>query len=84
MLSEVSRTERQILLDVTYMWNLKKMQHICEQSRKEADRLTDIENKLVVTSGEGSMWGLGEVQTIGCKIGIKMYLYNTEHIADIL
>ena len=30
MLSEVSRTERQILLDVTYVWNLKKMQHICE------------------------------------------------------
>ena len=30
MLSEISQTERQILFDVTYMWNLKKMQHTSE------------------------------------------------------
>ena len=46
-----------------------------EYNIKEAD--TDIEKKLVVTSGE---WGRGnigvrqwEVQTIGCKIGSRMY-----------
>ena len=62
MLSEISQTERQILFDVTYMWNLKKMQHTSEQNRKAADRLTDTENKQVVSSGEGRLGvGGGEV-----------------------
>ena len=38
--------ERQILYDLTCMWNLKHKQ-ISEYNKKEA-RLTDIENKLVV------------------------------------
>ena len=44
-------------------------------------RLTDIENKLVGTTGErvgrGSI-GVGEweVQTIGCKIGYKVFVQN--------
>ena len=53
-------------------------------------RLTDIENKLVVTSeerevGRGNL-GVGEweVQTLGCKIGYKDVLYSTENIANIL
>ena len=71
MLSEISQTERQILFDVTYMWNLKKMQHTSEQNRKAADRLTDTENKQVVSSGEGSLGRGGEVQTTGGKIGYE-------------
>ena len=48
MLNEMSDWERQILYDIIYMWNIKKKNS--EHSKKEAD--TDIENKLVVSSGE--------------------------------
>ena len=40
--------ERQILHDVTYMWNLKNNTNECIQ---QTDRVTYIKNKLVVTRG---------------------------------
>ena len=51
MLSEIS--QRQILYDITYMWNLKKKSKLVNITiKKKRYRLTDIENKLVVTSEE--------------------------------
>ena len=38
-LSEISQTERQILYDITYMWNLKKQKHQVHRYR-EKNRLT--------------------------------------------
>ena len=42
-------SKRQILYDITYMWNLKNNtnDYICK-----TNRLTDIENKPVVSKGE--------------------------------
>jgi len=52
MLSAMSDTERQILYDITYMWNLK-IRQTSEYNKKETD--SEIANKLVVTKwGEGS------------------------------
>jgi len=49
ILSETkSDRERQILYEIIYMWNLKN-KTTSEYSKK--NRFTDIENKLVVTSG---------------------------------
>ena len=45
-----SDRERQILCDITYMWNLKKIIQM-NLHIKQTD-LTDIENKLIVTKGE--------------------------------
>ena len=45
-----SDRERQIPYDIIYMWNLKKMVQMNLQNR---NRLTDIENKRMVTKGEG-------------------------------
>ena len=36
MLSEIDR-ERQILYDITYMWNLKKCNKLVNITKKEAD-----------------------------------------------
>ena len=50
ILSEVSQRQRQIY-DITYVWNLKtgyKWTYL--QSR---NRVTDVENKLMVTGGKG-------------------------------
>ena len=47
ILSEVQ--ERQILYDITYMWNLKNNTN---GSTYKIERLTDMENKLIVTKGE--------------------------------
>ena len=53
----------------------KKYNKLVNTTKK--NRLTDIENKLGVTSGEGQRGnirvGEWEVQTIGCKIGSRMY-----------
>ena len=46
-----SDRERQILYVIIYMWNLKKYNKLVN-IQQERSRLTDIENKLVVTSGE--------------------------------
>ena len=49
ILSEVSQTEKD-KYDITYMWNLKKWyKRTYLQNR---NRLTDMENKLMVTKGE--------------------------------
>ena len=44
MLNEMSERERQILYDLTYMWNLKK---------KTKTKLIDTKNRLVGTRGRG-------------------------------
>ena len=49
MLSEISQTEKQILYDITYMWNLKKYKLV---NITERSRLTYIESEVMVTSGE--------------------------------
>ena len=49
--------ERQILHDSTYMWNLKI--HIQQVNIKKRKRLTDMENKPVVTSGDGETENTG-------------------------
>ena len=49
MLSEIR--QRQILYDVTYMWNLKNdTKELID--RREADSLTDFKNKFMVTRRE--------------------------------
>ena len=46
-----SHRERQISYDITYMWDLKKgYKWTYLQNR---NRVTDVENKLIVTKGEG-------------------------------
>ena len=49
MLSEISQTEK---YDFTYMWNLKKQNKLTNRKRN-GNRLTDTENKLVVSRGGG-------------------------------
>ena len=49
VLSEVSQT-RQIQYDIAYMSNLKKIEQM--NSFKIRCRVTDVENKLMVTTGE--------------------------------
>ena len=52
MLTEISQTETQMPYGLVYMWNLKyKTKDWTKQNR---NRLTDTENKLLVTKGEGS------------------------------
>ena len=46
-----SDRERQILYDITYMWTLKNTTNI-NKTITNRSRLTDMENKLVVASGE--------------------------------
>ena len=45
-----SDRERQMLYDITSMWHLENNTNQTIQNR---NRLTDIENKLLVTKGEG-------------------------------
>ena len=49
--------ERQILYDVIYMWNLKKLNKLMNTTAKTSK---PIENKLVVTSVEGKGRGEGQ------------------------
>ena len=51
-LSEVR--QRQVSYDVTYMWNLK--QGYKWTSPQNRNRVTDVENKLIVTEGKGEDW----------------------------
>ena len=47
-----SDRERQIPYDITYMWNLKKKKKMIQMTYlQNRNRLTDIENKLMVTKG---------------------------------
>ena len=45
-----SDRERQVLYDITYIWNQKNTNKLMNITKRS--RLTDTENKLVVTSGE--------------------------------
>ena len=57
----------------------KNIQQTSEYNKKET-RLTDIENKLaVITCGVGDI-GVEEreVQTIGCKMGLRIYCATRE------
>ena len=47
-----SHRERQILYDITCMWNLKK--NYTNELIYKTERLIDLENKLMVTKGEKS------------------------------
>ena len=48
-----SERERQIPYDITYMWNLK---YDTNEPIYKTERLTDVENSLVVAKGEGMEW----------------------------
>ena len=51
-LSEVSQTEKdKYHNNITYMWNLKKWYKWTYLQNR--NRVTDVENKLMVTGGEG-------------------------------
>ena len=52
-----SERERQIPYDITYMWNLK---YDTNEHIYETNRVTDIENRLVVTEGNSGDGG-GEI-----------------------
>ena len=57
-LSVVSHRERQILYDITYMWNIKQVyKSMYLQNR---NKLTDIESKLMVTKGESRGGGINQ------------------------
>ena len=66
-LSEVR--QRQILDDVTYMWNLKKFYKWTDLQNR--NRLTDTENNLMVAGGEGEQREIGNYginrHTLPCK-----------------
>ena len=85
LLIEISQTEKdKILYNITYMWYLKitTKQWILHKS----SRITDIENKLHVTSEEMGNLGIEkwEVQTSEYKIAYKDVLYNKGNTANIL
>ena len=50
-LSEISDREKQMLYDKNDMWSLKTSSEYSKKKKKS--RVTNIENKSVVTSGEG-------------------------------
>ena len=56
-----SDRERQISYDITYMWNLKKKSYKWTYLQN-GNRVTDVENKLMVTKGKrrgGINWEIG-------------------------
>ena len=81
--SEVSQRKRQIPYDITYMWNLK---YGTNEPIYKTNRLTDIENRLVVTNGEEGWGGIDwEFGISRCKllymewINSKVLLYSTRN-----
>ena len=62
-----SDREKQILYDITYMQNLKKKERYKWTYLQNRKRLTDLENKLMVTVGE--RWERG----IDWEFGINMF-----------
>ena len=82
-ISEVSRTERLISYDVTYVWNLKKKK---QTKTYFPNRDSDTKNKLMVKEGE--RWGGMMNEEVGINIYILLYikegtnknlLYSTEN-----
>ena len=73
-----SDTERKILCDTTYVWNLNlKTMIINNWISHKRSRTINIEYKLVVTIRE---W---ELKNIECKITYDDILYNTANLANI-
>ena len=71
--SEVKQKERQIPYDITYMWNLRYDRRSYLQNR---NRLTDIENRLVVAKGGGGMeWEFGVSR---CKLVYIEWINNNK------
>ena len=58
--TERSNLEKDILYDVTFMWNLKKWHKWT--SLQNRNRVADMENKLMVTKGER---GEGLIRSLG-------------------
>ena len=54
-----SDRERETLYDITYIWNLKRNDINEFIDKKKKNRLTDLENRLMVIRGES--WGEGIV-----------------------
>ena len=50
-----SKSDRERQIYITYMWNLKKWYKWTYLQKR--NRHTDIENKLMVTKGDGGGWG---------------------------
>ena len=67
----MSDSERQILYDITYKWNLKTI--TSEYNKKEADSQIQRKNQQLPVVGAGNI-GVREqeVQTIGCEIDSRM------------
>ena len=66
ILSEVSQTEKD-KYHIAYMWNLKKWYK--QTYLQNRSRVTDVENKLMVTKGErvGINWEIGiDIYTLLC------------------
>ena len=61
-----SERERQIPYDIIYMWNLK---YDTNEPIYETNSLMDIENRLVVASGERVGWGME--WEVGLKAGVN-------------
>ena len=75
-----SDRERQILCDITYMWNLKNTTNWWIQQKRS--RFTPIENKLVITSWKGNR--RSGRQNYWLQDRFKDVLYATGNIANIL
>ena len=90
MLNEINQTEKDKYCMISFICGIRKYNKLVNITKKS--KLTDIENKQVVTSGwvggggRRSNIGVGEqeVQTTGFKIGLNNVLYNMGNIVHIL
>ena len=73
-----NKSDRQILYNITYVWNLKKYNKLGNVTKKKQ---THKEQTSGYQCGEVGEWA---VQIIGCKIGYKDVLYNMGNITSIL
>ena len=82
-----SDRERQILYDIACLWNLKntKKGKIKKPSEyNKTSRFTDMENKLVITSGERSDWrGERQYRGRGLIYTVK-YRENSQYLVIII
>ena len=78
MLSEISQTEkRQILYDLTYMWNLKQT----KRQKNKDTKLIDTGNRLVFARGRG--WGVGWMKQMKVVKRHKLPVIKQRSHADI-
>ena len=83
ILSEVSQKEKDVYHNITYIWNIKNSANKLLQNR---NRLTDMENKLMVTKGERNGGGINEGFGISRfklfyiqQVNNKLLLYSMEN-----